>query len=230
MKIIILTSNASLQEQLKNIEEAGRVCYQSQTEDPTVESAQDFIWRILQRGHESVIEHSLLSVKFSGVSRGFTHEMVRHRLCAFSQESTRYVDKGENTKIITKPERLEAMSFVSNNKDRTVIRIVTKPYDEVDVGSIMAPYRREKLKGWKNEDARQFLPIGVATQIVVSANFREWRHIFKLRTGKRAHWEIRIAMCYLLDYLKGELAPIFNDFGSMRWKKDRTPFFEEKSG
>ena len=88
----ILTPKKELEEQLLRIEKGGRTCYQSIKKDITKSSAKKFVKMILGRGHESVIEHSYMTVQFSNLSRGFTHELVRHRLCAFSQESTRYVD------------------------------------------------------------------------------------------------------------------------------------------
>ena len=88
----ILTPESELREQLLRIERAGRTCYQSEKSEITTATAEKFVRMILKRGHESVIEHSNMTVRFSNISRGFTHEMVRHRLCAFSQESTRYVD------------------------------------------------------------------------------------------------------------------------------------------
>ena len=89
----ILTPGADLRRQLLTIEQAGRTCYQSDRGRPvTVDSAAKFCRMLIARGHESVLEHSSKPVRFDNHSRGFTHELVRHRLAAFSQESTRYVD------------------------------------------------------------------------------------------------------------------------------------------
>lgn len=193
MKITLLTPMDWLQKQMLIIETAGRTCYQSYKGDPTQESASKFSAMILKRGHESVVEHSIMTVRFGDVSRGFTHQLVRHRLCAFSQESTRYVDQ----------------------KGFDIVLPPGKTWDDEIVSEARAYYRRvyETLRkqGWKAEDARQFLPVGMANEIVVSANFRQWRHVFKERTAKVAHWEIREGMTRLLGMVQKSLSPIFDD-------------------
>jgi len=191
----IIQTKDNLKQQLRNIEVAGRVCYQSEKGTPTFESAEKFIRMILKRGHESVIEHSLLTVRFSNVSRGKSHEMVRHRLCAFSQESTRYVDES-NLRFVMPP-------HWDQNEANMVIEMGS---------SYESAYKYWRDLGYPPQDARQFLPIGVCAQIVVSANFREWRHIFRMRTQKAAHWEIRYIMCDLLTTLKDIIPVIFEDF------------------
>jgi len=189
-----------LEQQLRTIESAGRVCYQSEKGPITLESARKFIRMILKRGHESVIEHSSMTVRFSDVSRGFTHELVRHRLCAFSQESTRYVDESD-LHFVTPPHKDERGWIQSG---RTIPTAAIVNLEQV--------YRDLIAAGWKRDDARQFLPIGTRAQIVCTANFREWRHIFKTRTGKPAHWEIRRVMGLLLAHVQPLLSPIFDDF------------------
>ena len=195
----------TLQEQLKVIERAGRTCYQSyRGKEITLESARKFIEMVLKRGHESVIEHSSMTVRFSGISRGMTHELVRHRLCAFSQESTRYVDK-KGFNIVVPPGKSEADDL--EFEDGSLVGYVSEL-----VNSYKRVYKTLRMCGWKPEDARQFLPIGMQNEIVVTANFREWRHIFKMRTARPAHWEIRREMTILLKSIQSDLSPVFDCF------------------
>jgi len=194
------------------IEAAGRTCYRSQVGEITPATAGQFLRMILKRGHESVIEHSCLTVKFINVSRGFTHEMVRHRLCAFSQESTRYVDYAGGKLDL---EESELKFIMPPHKDcqrggRNIISHGVSTGHMVD--TIENFYKHLRSHGWSPQDARQFLPIGICSQIVVTANFREWRHIFKMRTQKAAHWEIRYVMCDLLKMLKDVVPVVFEDF------------------
>ncbi len=169
---------------------------------------------LLRRGHESVIEHSNMTVQFNSISRGFTHEQVRHRLTAISQESTRYVDYAKEGKgpdldgfelnCIVPPHRDENEKFCIEDEKWLSAKDMFVEIEKF--------YRTLRKAGWSPEDARQILPIGIKSQIVISANFREWRHIFKMRTSKFAHWEIRRVMCNLLEHVKPILSPIFDDF------------------
>lgn len=222
MKVELLTPTDWLRQQLLIIENAGRTCYQSHKGDITRETAQKFIKMIMKRGHESVIEHSNMTVRFSEVSRGLTHELVRHRLCAFSQESTRYVD--EKGFEMTLPPGM----VWNQNVNVTLPGIHEQPSWKLSwIQDFMrGVYKDLREKGWKPEDARQFLPIGMQNEIVVSANFREWRHIFKMRTSKRAHWEIRSAMITLLEMVFADCSPIFDDFVYVQHDARGVPYYE----
>ena len=210
----ILTTRSELQEQFLGIEKAGRTCYQSENKPITIESSTKFIKMLIKRGHESVIEHSYMTVRFSNISRGFTHEMVRHRLCAFSQESTRYVDyakKGEGVDL----DKFQVNWVIPPHKEAAEIIQVPERGCEMTVGDMVGDievyYRALRKAGWSPEDARQILPIGIRSQIVVSANFREWRHIFNMRTTKPAHWEIRRVMGNLLTEIQNIIPVVFDD-------------------
>ena len=189
------------------IELAGRTAYQSR-DKITNESAARFVEMLIDRGHESVLEHSAMTVEFNNVSRGFTHELVRHRLMAITQESTRYVDESE-FRVVIPPDK---------SPDKTLVEIILP-----DGRTLKASFRewmqlneqmyRELRKaGWHSQDARQVLPIGIKSQIVVTANFREWRHIFKMRTSADAHWEIRRVMVNLLKDAQQRIPVVFDDF------------------
>ena len=194
------------QSPLELIETAGRTAYQSR-DKITEGSALKFAEMIRNRGHESVIEHSSMIVEFNNVSRGFTHELVRHRIASFTQESTRYVDESDFKVIIppTKDGSEELIELELPNKEKIKISF----NDWVNLNEQM--YRGLRKANWIPEDARQILPIGIKSQIVVTTNFREWRHIFKLRTNPRSHWEIRRVTTNLLQDVKEKVPVIFND-------------------
>lgn len=213
-KFEIKQGQTELVRQLFFIETIGRICYRSEIKLVTIETTEKFIRNLIRRGHESVIEHSCLTVIFSNVSRGFTHEMVRHRLCAFSQESTRYVDYADSMMDLEKAELTfiypphQILPSFNRDDDRTVLDEL-KSYGVWEIENL---YKALRTSGWQPQDARQFLPIGIASKIAVTANFREWRHIMKMRTQKVAHWEIRYVMCDLLKQLKSQIPVIFEDF------------------
>jgi len=199
----ILTPEEFLKSQNLIIERAGRTCYQSQRGGITKESAERFIAMLIDRGHLSVLEHSILSVKFINCSRGFTHELVRHRLASFSQESTRYVDES-NTSFVVPPHRDEKEQIPLDNGQSLSLEQMLSESERY--------YRALRKHGWPPEDARQILPIAIKAEIVITANFREWRHIFESRTQRAAHWEIREVMCKLLETIKTLVPAVFDDF------------------
>lgn len=178
---------------LKKIELAGRTCYKSE-EKISEGSAKKFVNMILKRGHESVIEHENLTVRFI-CDRGVTHEMVRHRLCAFSQESSRYCDYGKMGIRFIIP-----VDFELDEDDYKLLEHIEKHYNKCLNEKHRIP-----------QQARYFLPNGLKTEIVVTANLREWRHILKLRTSKAAHPQMREIMIPLLNELKEKIPVIFDD-------------------
>lgn len=225
----ILTPEKELKEQLLRIEKAGRTCYQSEKGEINLETAHKFVKMIIKRGHESVLEHSNMTVQFNNVSRGFTHEQVRHRLTAISQESTRYVDyarQGEGPDL----DKFELKCVIPPHCDETV-KIDLGDGRKMSAQEMFQEYekfyRALRKSGWLPEDARQVLPIGTKSQIVISANFREWRHIFELRTSKFAHWEIRKIMGDLLEKAKKIIPGIFDDFVEAGRDKNGLRYFEK---
>jgi thymidylate synthase (FAD) len=192
---------------LQLIELAGRTSYQSFSRIKEG-SAEKFVEMLRRRGHESVIEHSAMTVRFSNVSRGFTHELVRHRLASYTQESTRYVDES-NFYVVIPPDKNPDEKLVELKlPDGRRIRVSFRQWVELNEQM----YRGLRQAGWIPQDARQSLPIGIRSQIVVTANFREWRHIFGLRGAPDAHWEIRLTMIELLKQVQRLVPIIFNDF------------------
>lgn len=178
------------------IELAGRTCYKSE-KNITQESSKKFVKMIIERGHESVIEHAFASVKFI-TNRGITHELVRHRLSSYSQESTRYV-KYSGDIVFIKPVWWEAWS----DKEK---KIWEQSLEQAEYS-----YNELINQGSRPEQAREVLPNSLKTEIIMTANLREWRHVFKLRCSKAAHPQIRSLMNSCLKGFKKEIPIIFDD-------------------
>lgn len=187
---------------LKPIEIAGRICYKSEN-NITDDSCLTFCKNILNRGHEAVIEHSQLSVRFT-VDRAIANELVRHRLASYCQESTRYVnyskDKfGNEIKVIEPDDNILQKDSEAYNIWLTSCK------------SAESAYMLLLDSGIKPEIARNVLPLSTATEIIMTANIREWRSVMRLRVGIRAHPQMRSIMCKLLDELKQKIPILFDD-------------------
>ena len=199
----VLTKSENIIESIANV---ARTCYQSH-EFSNEESNIKLIKALIRRGHHAMLEFEDMTVCFDNVSRGFTHEMVRHRLCSFAQESTRYVDESDFRVVVPPHKDENERVWIVNNYDRT-IGITLREWFKLNENM----YRTLRGEGWKPEDARQVLPIATKSQIVVKANIREWRHIFHMRCDKFAHWEIKGVMLMLLNECKRIIPLLFNDF------------------
>ena len=214
MKIIkpsyeILTpiSDGGIKE-LQHIEKIGRVCYKSEdriTDDG--ESAKKFVKMLISNGHEAMIEHSSLSVKFV-VDRGVSHELVRHRIASFAQESTRYCnyskDKFGNEITVILPCFFDTgMGILSNSL----------VYQEWKSACECAEERYFNLlkMGATPQQARTVLPNSLKTEITVTANYREWRNFFKLRTAEATKKKMREVTIPLLKEHKNLIPIIFDD-------------------
>lgn len=185
---------------LKKIELCGRVCYKSENKIKEG-SAEKFVAAIIRNGHESVIEHVSFTVKFI-VDRGVSHEMVRHRLASYSQESTRYCN-------YSKDDFQSEITFI-------------EPYYLAE-GSpgwmewMLAMEAAEKAYfnllniGHSPQEARAVLPNSLKTEVMMTANLREWRHFLKVRTSKAAHPQIREVAIPLLHELQRLIPVVFDD-------------------
>lgn len=187
--------------QLQGIDEIARVCYKSGV-SPTGEATKAFIKKLIESEHEAMIEHSLLSVEFR-TDRAVSHELVRHRQASFAQESQRYCN-------YSKEKFGSDVSFI-----RPVYWTDVKSAEYKTWARAMQAAENEHFRlldlGCTPQEARAVLPNSTATTIVVSANFREWRHILKLRTAENAHPQMRALMRALLKYLKYYVPVIFDD-------------------
>lgn len=252
MRIIEQSHEILHMDSLEHIEQAGRTCYKSEDKigctveawrdcqrkspkdmvTPCVDtrcmwhSANKFVQGIIKRGHEAMIEHGSATVKFI-TNRGVTHELVRHRLCAFGQESTRYVNYGDKEMEFIRPVWIDPDYFdqFGREHDESLLHELA---DRVGSGegwpmplemwtracvNAEAEYNRLLNEGWHPEQAREVLPNALKTEIVVTANYREWRHIFKLRalgtTGK-PHPQMQALMLPVLREFQERMPALFD--------------------
>lgn len=192
------------EEILKKIEKAGRTCYKSEAQI-TADSAKEFIRKIIASGHESVIEHEKVSVRVI-CDRGVTHEIVRHRLASYSQESTRYCDysKDKFRKEITVIDPCFWKS--SSEKDKEKYAVWKESMDAAEKS-----YFKLIELGASAQESRSVLPNSLKTEIVMTMNLREWRHFFKLRTNEKAHPQMREITKPLLKEFRKRIPVIFDD-------------------
>lgn len=191
-------------DELQIIEKAGRTCYKSE-DKITDESAKKFVAGLINRNHEAMLEHSFLSIRFI-CDRGVSHELVRHRLASFAQESTRYCnysqDKFGNELTFIKPLFWEEDSFEYSRW----LEVCKKAEDEY--------CRLMSQPGCTPQEARSILPNSIKTEVVMSTNYREWRHFFKLRAARAtgpAHPQMEELTIPLLEELKTLIPVVFDD-------------------
>jgi len=188
------------EEILRKIELIGRVCYKSE-EKITKASSKDFIAMILKSGHESVIEHEKISTKII-CDRGVSHEIVRHRIASYSQESTRYCNYSKE-KFGKELTFIKPMFWDIEDPEYKIWEETMK--------NVEKNYIKLIAQGAKPQEARSILPNSLKTEIVVTMNLRERRHFLKLRTSKRAHPQMREISCIILEKLKEEIPVVFDD-------------------
>jgi thymidylate synthase (FAD) len=171
------------------IELAARTCYDSVDKMGLV-TGSSLIPKLLASGHDSPLEHATATFRISGCSRAFTHQLVRHRLMSFSQKSQRYVKEDQFEYVM--PDAIKYGSTELQNKFKDHMQ------------QIQGMYNFWKANGLRNEDARTVLPNACATEIVTTANFRQFRTVFKVRCSRHAQQEIREAC----SIMKAELVKI----------------------
>lgn len=195
---------------LKKLEFAGRTCYKSE-DKITEDSAVKFIQGIIKRGHETILEHEKVTVKIV-CDRGVSHEIVRHRIASYSQESTRYCDyskKGQVTFIIP-----PWVNIVPGEYSYVPLETSTTEYYWFNaMQNAESQYNNLIRLGWEPQQARSVLPNSLKTEIVCTFNLREWRHFFKLRaqgvTGKPHPQMLEITIPMLAEFKK--LIPVIFD-------------------
>lgn len=185
---------------MADLEAYGRVCYKSE-DKITEESAERFIRGLIQREHESVLEHEKLTARFI-CDRGVSHELVRHRLASYSQESTRYCNysKGKFGGELTFIEPC----FWGQEDDRRDIWVFGMHLAE-------QTYKTLLEEGATPQEARSVLPNSLKTEVVMTANLREWRHFFRLRCAPAAHPQMREVAEQLLAQAYAALPVLFED-------------------
>lgn len=183
---------------IRNIEKYGRVCYKSESKAKE-NSAENFVRSAIKRGHFSIIEHEKITAKII-CDRGVSHEIVRHRVGSYSQESTRYCDYSKDGAM----QVIEPFFFTDNRKTY-----------ECWLGAMRnaeTAYKDLRDLGAAPEQARSVLPNSLKTEIIVTYNLREWRHFFYLRTSRGSHPQIRQIAIMLLEKIKEYVPVIFDDF------------------
>ncbi|MDR1436591.1 MAG: FAD-dependent thymidylate synthase [Candidatus Symbiothrix sp.] len=196
----VIESKLGGNEILKQIELAGRTSYKSEG-SITADSAEEFVKMIMNNGHLSVIEHQFVTVRII-CDRGVSHEIVRHRLASYTQESTRYCNytKGKFGNEITaiKP------CFWDEEDEKYQIWKQSIEYAEI-------AYNRLIALGAIPQEARSVLPNSLKTEIVMTMNLREWRHFFKLRAAGAAHPQMREIAVPLLKEFQKRIPIIFDN-------------------
>lgn len=184
---------------VKDIARAARTCYRSES-NASPENDARLVRSLIRRGHEAMVEHAWVTVRFV-TDRSVTHELVRHRLFSFAQESQRYVNSDDSGFKFVLPVGI-------NGSEDAMVRMACR--DAAQVYSAMVS------RGTKPEVARAVLPNATATTIVVNGNMREWRHCLRLRCDSHAHPQIRALMTPLLNELKADerTAILFEDIGA----------------
>lgn len=179
----------------KHIEFCGRTCYNS-FDKITETSADGFVKGLINRNHLSVLEHAYASVVISGISRALTHQLVRHRLASYSQQSQRYVAISTSEKWFVIPPTIQ------NNKEA---------YLEYMNGMYYIANLYEKLLQFvPKEDARYILPEATKSVIVMSGNFRMWYEMFTKRLDRHAQWEIREMVSQIRNELEKKAPNVFD--------------------
>jgi len=195
----------------KLIEYAGRMCYQSWS-NPAGRTNREYIANMLDHGHLSVIEHASASFSIRGVSRSCTHELVRHRHFSFSQVSQRYVSEEDS--------RMVEPDCIAEDPEchRIFLEAVTKARDAYrelyrrlagKFESVESPTLRRKLA---RQAARSVLPNAVETALVMTGNFRAWRHFIRMRANEHADVEIRAVAVEICRQLQRLSPAVFGDY------------------
>ncbi len=184
---------------LRRIEAAGRTCYKSE-HCITDESAEKFVRKLIDSQHESVIEHESVTIRIV-CDRGVSHEIVRHRIASYSQESTRYVNYGKRGMTVIDPRG----ALPSLREERAFHRWLDAMEDAEDA------YNELLSLGCTPQEARSVLPNSLKTEIVVTYNLRQWRHFFRMRCAKAAHPQMREIAVPMLREFRQLFSPLFDD-------------------
>ena len=202
-------------EVLKKIERAGRTCYKSEAKI-TEDSCREFVKKIIASGHHSVLEHEKVTARVI-CDRGVTHEIVRHRIASYSQESTRYCNYGKDgfgaeITVISPIEAFWTDAGQRETEDAPLSGDDRKYYIWREAMAAAEKAYLELIRlGASPQEARSVLPNSLKTEIVMTMNLREWRHFFTLRTSKAAHPQMREIASYMLSEFKHLIPVVFDD-------------------
>ena len=216
----IMTDLMRIRQMPKLLEIAGRTCYKSEGKI-SAESADTFIKKIIKLGHESVLEHESFTVRFTG-SRSFSHQLVRHRLGAYSQESQRYCNYGKSEALqVILPEfgdiGLIGAEITTDFLEHSQMYTINKA-NRLWLKSCFASYRSYLYlldQGIRPEEAREVLPNATKTEVVTTYNLRQWRHFFKVRGSSHAQAQIRHLALDLREQVLDLCPSIFEDLTTL---------------
>ena len=203
---VTLINPPSRDDLYKQIERAGRVCYKSE-DKITEDSAEKFIRGLIKRGHEAVIEHGSITA-LSVCDRGVSHELVRHRIASYCQESTRYCNYSKdafgNEITVIQPSRLERPT--DDEPGATDWDVWEYSCEQAEQA-----YFDLLRRGCTPQEARAVLPTCLKTEVMVTMNPREWRHFFKLRCSSAAHPDMRYVALMAQDMFVENWPALFED-------------------
>ena len=203
------------EQMLRLIEQAGRLCYKSE-DKITDTSHEEFVRRAIDIGHHSIIEHANCSVRMI-TDRGVTHEIVRHRIASYSQESTRYCNYGTEKfgggiTVILPVEFYDTFDIMYGESSVGVSGYDAR-FNDWNTAMVYSEkaYLDMLAHGCSPQLARSVLPNSLKTEIIMTANVREWRHFFTLRCSKKAHPQMRDLACSMLLGFSRRIPIIFDD-------------------
>lgn len=181
---------------LKKLETAGRTCYKSENK-MTEDSAANFVRNLIKRGHESVLEHVSITVRII-TDRGISHEIVRHRLASYSQESTRYCNYKDKEIEFVLPYDIDPETKIFD-------------YWKLSCQASETDYKVLIAEGVAPQTARSVLPNCLKTELVMTCNLREWRHFFKMRCAPGAHPDMKYLATIMLQDFQEKIPVVFDD-------------------
>lgn len=181
---------------LKKLEAAGRTCYKSENK-MTEDSAANFVRNLIKRGHESVLEHVSITVRII-TDRGISHEIVRHRLASYSQESTRYCNYKDKEIEFVLPYDIDPETKIFD-------------YWKLSCQASETDYKILIAEGVAPQTARSVLPNCLKTELVMTCNLREWRHFFKMRCAPGAHPDMKYLATIMLHDFQEKIPVVFDD-------------------
>src|SRR5829696_5115480 len=192
---------------------AGRACYQSWSKpNPATATNAGYLAHILEVGHLSVLEHGVVTFYFTGVSRSFTHELIRHRHFSYSQLSQRYVPERDaamvEPDVIADDPELHKMFVEATEASVRAYTELLEGLERRFADIPNATLRRKQAR----QAARAVLPNATETRIVVTGNYRAWRHFIAMRASEHADVEIRDLAIACLKVLQAEVPNVFADF------------------
>lgn len=197
------------EKELRLIERIARTCYKSEPKTESIDEVKEFVRRLIKRKHLAMIEHSLLTVRFV-CDRGISHEIVRHRIASFAQESTRWCNYGKDRFggiTVVAPEFGDSLAEQMAGGSEYAYLVWKRACESAEEAYLYLTGTGKVAP----QQARSVLPTCLKTELVMSTNYREWRHFFELRGAKDAHPQVQKLANGLLEEVKTRIPIIFDD-------------------